>query len=51
MTEMETRVWRVGIVPLFILSLNLSRSEIGGHCNVSIHIYKFGLHFGLSAIN
>lgn len=47
----EARVIRVGIAPLFLLTLSLSRSEVGVHAGFAIHIYKFGLHVGLSAID
>lgn len=47
----EIRAIRMGIAPLFMLTLGLSRSEVGVHANIAIHIYKFGLHFGLSAID
>lgn len=47
----EARVFRIGIAPLFLLTLSLSRSEIGVHAGFAFHIYKFGLHVGLSAID
>jgi len=47
----EIRAFRVGIAPLFLLTLGLSRSEVGVHLSLSFHIYKFGLHMGLSSID
>lgn len=47
----DARIIRIGIAPLFLISLSLSRSEIGVHAGFAFHIYKFGLHVGLSAID
>lgn len=44
-------MFRVGVSPLFLLTLSVSRSEVGAHLGFAIHIYKFGLHVGLSSID
>ncbi len=48
---MDAHVFRIGIAPLFLLTLSLSRSDLGVHAGFAFHIYKFGLHVGLSAID
>ena len=45
------RTFRFGVSPLFLLTLTLSRSEIGVHAGFAFHIYKFGIHMGLSALD
>lgn len=47
----DLRCIRIGIAPLFLISIGLSRTEIGVHLSLAIHIYKFGLHLGLSSID
>lgn len=47
----DARVIRVGIPPFLYLTVTLARIEFGAHCNLSLYIYKLGLHFGLSSID
>ena len=47
----EARIIRIGIAPLSLLTLSLSRSDLGVHAGFAFHIYKFGLHVGLSSID
>lgn len=48
---MDVRAIRIGIAPLFLFTMTLSRSEVGVHAGFSLHIYKFGFHMGLSLID
>lgn len=47
----EARVFRVGIPPLFMINLCLMRYDGGAQATITIHIYKLGLHMGLSSID
>lgn len=47
----EQRAIRIGIAPLFLITLGLTHSEVGVHAHLSLHIYKFGLHLSLSSID
>jgi len=51
MGEMDIRVWRIGIAPLFLLTFSLSRTQTGAHMNLSFHIFKLGFHVALSIID
>lgn len=51
MGEMNIRVWRIGLAPLFLLTFSLTRSQTGAHMNVSLHLFKLGFHFALSIID
>lgn len=51
MDNMEMRVWRIGLAPLFLLTFSLSRTQTGAHMNLSFHIFKLGFHFALSIID
>lgn len=51
MREMDIRVWRIGLPPLFLLTFSLSRTQTGAHMNLSFHTFKLGFHFALSIID
>lgn len=51
MGEMDVRVWRIGVAPLFLLTFSLTRSQTGAHMNLSFHIFKLGFHVALSIID
>jgi hypothetical protein len=45
---LDIRTIRVGLPPLLVFSLALSRSDTGAHVTLSIFTFKLGFHFGLS---
>lgn len=47
----EHHIARIGIPPLFMINLCLMRYDGGAQATITIHIYKLGLHMGLSSID
>ncbi len=47
----DTRIWRIGVLPLFSIALLLTRHEDGAHLGIHFHIYKLGFHMNLSILD
>ena len=47
----EHHIARIGIPPLFLIYIGLTRYDGGVQANIGIYIYKLGFHMGLSSID
>lgn len=46
-----TRVWRIGVLPVFCITVTLSRTEYGAQVGFALQLYKLGLHFYMSLMD